>query len=283
MLKYRLFFGTVMTIFFVGAMLFDGWLDGSLGSGPRHEIQGTILCIFIAVLAIPAQLEMSKLAARTGHTIFTPVIIPASILIATAWYWSQWIRRLDINILLICAMAVSAVYFYQAFKAGTKGVIANCGASLLSFLYLGLLSAFVLGIRIDFGVLPLLMFVLCVKIADIGAYATGSMIGKHKFSPRISPGKTWEGLFGAMLISAVAGAIFAEYSGIMRMAYGAIFGLIFAFIGQLGDLAESMLKRDAEAKDSSHAVPGFGGILDVIDSPLIAAPFAYMYFWAAIR
>ena len=76
----------------------------------------------------------------------------------------------------------------------------------------------------------------------------------------------------------ITGSIFAAASGIMAVWAGALFGLIFAFIGQLGDLAESMIKRDAQQKDSSKSVPGFGGVLDVIDSPLMAAPFAYLFF-----
>jgi phosphatidate cytidylyltransferase len=105
------------------------------------------------------------------------------------------------------------------------------------------------------------------------------MFGRHKFSPVISPGKTWEGMAGAVVVAAVVGSLFAHFCGIMPIVYGTIFGAIFAFIGQLGDLAESMLKRDAQQKDSSHTVPGFGGILDVIDSPLVAAPFAFACFW----
>jgi len=231
------------------------------------------------LLAVPAQFELAKLAQTAGHIIFTVITIPASILLATCWYWPQLISfDKGMYVLFVSAFAVAAMFLYQANRFGTQAVLSNCGAGFLSLLYLGLLSAFVLGIRVDFGVWPLLMFVFVVKVADIGAYAIGSLLGKHKFSPVISPGKTWEGMAGAAVFAAITGSIFAFASGIMAVWAGALFGVIFAFIGQLGDLAESMIKRDAHQKDSSHSVPGFGGVLDVIDSPLIAAPFAYVFF-----
>ena len=123
-----------------------------------------------------------------------------------------------------------------------------------------------------------LFFVFVVKLCDIGAYAMGKWLGKHKFSPVISPKKTWEGMAGGVILAVIAASIFALVFDIMPLWQAVVFGIIFAFIGQLGDLAESMLKRAAEQKDASTAVPGFGGILDVIDSPLASAVFAYIFF-----
>ena len=127
------------------------------------------------------------------------------------------------------------------------------------------------------------MFVFVVKSADIGAYVFGNLFGKHKFSPKISPGKTWEGMVGAVATAVIVAILFAASCDIMVWWSAAIFGSCFAFIGQFGDLAESMIKRDAEQKDSANNVPGFGGILDIIDSPLIAAPFAYLFFMCSSR
>ena len=160
--------------------------------------------------------------------------------------------------------------------------MSNCGASYYSIIYLGLLSAFILGIRIDFGLWPILMFIFVVKSADIGAYAIGTMFGRHKFSPNISPGKTWEGMAGAAAAAVIVALLFATGFDIMKWCWAVIFGFCLAFTGQLGDLVESMMKRDAEQKDSSQNVPGFGGILDIIDSPLFAAPFAYLFFMFVI-
>ena len=140
-----------------------------------------------------------------------------------------------------------------------------------------------LALRIDFGVWPLLMFVFVVKGADIGAYTAGKLFGRHKFSPVVSPGKTWEGMAGAIIAAEAVAVSFAAGFDIMGILMAVIFGLVFAVIGQLGDLAESMLKRDAEQKDSTNAIPGFGGVLDVVDSPLAGAAFAYLFFVLVVR
>lgn len=281
MLKHRLIFGTLMAAIFVAVIIAGGWLDGSLTDSLADDkpIQGTLLCILIALLAIPSQLELSKLAAAKNLRIFTPLTIIASVLLATAWYWPQLI---DISgqtyLSMVLAFSMMGLFIIQYNLCGTTGVIANCGAGCFSIIYLGLLGAFVLGVRIDFGPGPLLMFVFVIKSADIGAYTAGTLFGRHKFSPKISPGKTWEGMAGAVVVAAIVAVLFARGFGIMGWRLAVIFGVCFAFIGQLGDLAESMIKRDTEQKDSSDNVPGFGGILDVIDSPLIAAPFAYLFF-----
>jgi len=181
-------------------------------------------------------------------------------------------------VVFVVAFSLFALLLRQYIGFGTSGVLVNCGASLFAIVYLGILSAFCVGIRIHFGTWCLLMFVFVVKCADIGAYAFGRLFGKHKFSPRLSPGKTWEGMAGAILAATVVSVIFSGLFDIMETLWSVLFGLCFAFAGQLGDLAESMIKRDARQKDSASVVPGFGGVLDVIDSPLAAAPLAYIYF-----
>jgi phosphatidate cytidylyltransferase len=286
MLKYRLVFGTLMTVFFAAIIIFDGWMDGTLTASVADDkpVQGTILCILIALLVIPAQLELSKLAAAKNLKIFSPITIIASILFATSWYWPQFLQiESRICLYLIPAFVLMALLLYQYIRYGTSAVLANCGASYFSIIYLGLLGAFVLAVRIDFGPWALLMFVFVVKSADIGAYSFGSLFGKHKFSPEISPGKSWEGMAGAVATATIVAILFAISCDIMVWWLAVIFGSCFAFVGQMGDLAESMIKRDAKQKDSASMVPGFGGILDILDSPLLAAPFAYLFFMFSSR
>ena len=282
MLKYRLISGTLMTIFFTAVVIFDGWIDGSLTSSAVNKpIQGTLLCILIALLIIPAQLELSKLAAAKKLKIFAAVSIIASILFATSWYWLQFVETSPaLYLFFLSAFSLLGLLLYQYIRYGTSAVLANCGANYFSICYLGLLSSFVLALRVDYGPWPLLMFVLVVKCSDIGAYAIGTLFGKHKFSPKISPSKTWEGMAGAVVTAVIVSILFAVSCDIITMAWwsAGVFGFCFAFISQMGDLVESMLKRDAEQKDSANKVPGFGGILDIIDSPLVAAPFAYLFF-----
>lgn len=285
MLKHRLFYGTLMAVVFTVIVIFDGWLDGSLTASVADDrtVQGTILCILIAGLIIPAQLELSRLAKAKNLKIFTPVSIIASILFAGSWYWRQLIDIQPlIYLFFLSAFSLFVLLLYQYFRYGTSEVIANCGANYFSIIYVGLFCGFVLGIRIEFGLWPLLMFIFVIKSADIGAYTVGSLFGKHKFSPNISPGKTWEGMSGALAGAIIVCLLFAITCDIMAWWSAVIFGIFFAFIGQAGDLVESMIKRDAEKKDSSNKVPGFGGILDIIDSPLFAAPFAYLFFMFAV-
>ena len=274
-----------MTVFFTAVVIFDGWLDGSLTASTADDkaVQGTILCILVTGLIILGQFEFSKLAAAKNLKIFASVSIIASILFASTWYWLQLIAVPPaIYLFLLSAFSLSGLLLWQYVCYGTSGVIANCGANCFSIVYLGVLSGFVLGIRIDFGLWPLLMFVFTVKVADIGAYAIGSLFGSHKFSPSISPAKTWEGMAGALATGIVVAVLFAKCFVIMDLWLAAIFGLCCGLAGLCGDLVESMIKRDAEQKDAADNVPGFGGVLDIIDSPLLAAPFAYLFLMFAV-
>ncbi len=302
MLKHRLFYGILMTLSFTGIVVLDDPAQRWVGLPA-----GTILALLIAILIILAQLELANLATATpllasgkrqGGKIFIPVSSLASILLATTWYWPQFILRSttenglitpllpaevvkgtpQLYLFSVLAFALLGLLLYQYFCYGTTAVLANCGVNCFSIIYFGLLSGFVLAIRIDFGLWPFLMFIFVVKCSDIGAYAIGTLFGKHKFSPKISPGKTWEGMAGAAATAMLVALAFAAGFDIMVWWLALIFGLCFACIAQAGDLAESMIKRDAEHKDSGNKVPGFGGVLDIVDSPLAAAPFAYLFF-----
>jgi phosphatidate cytidylyltransferase len=284
MLKYRLIFGILMSIVFVALMLLDGWIDGSINPHKNlHGIQGTILMVFLAILAFPAQIELGKLFAKTGAKIFLPICIFFTILLPLSFYISRGFELVDYGYLLVGYFLLpiiifGSVFFYQAFKYGVENTIINCSVNLLAIFYLGFLSGIVMLIRAGLGVWALLMFVFTIKFSDVGAYTAGRLFGKHKFSPVISPKKTWEGMIGGVIFAAAVAAGFAHWTGLMSLQAGMGFGVIFAFVGQFGDLAESMFKRDANLKDSSNTVPGFGGILDVIDSILVAAPLGAVYF-----
>ena len=124
----------------------------------------------------------------------------------------------------------------------------------------------------------MVMILLVVKFTDVGAFFGGKTLGRHKLIPWLSPGKTWEGLACGVFTAGLMGMLCARYIEHLLWWKGFIFGIVIGAIGQLGDLLESLMKRDAEVKDSGKLIPGFGGVLDVIDSPLLAAPFAYLMF-----
>ncbi len=143
--------------------------------------------------------------------------------------------------------------------------------------------------------------ILFVKLGDTGAYTVGRLIGRHKVTPVLSPGKTWEGVAGAVVWAMLGGWAVATWwvpqlnsveaasasatpdhawaslgSNIPLTARWIIYGGVMAIVGMLGDLAESLLKRDLGRKDSSDWLPGFGGTLDLLDSILFAGPVAYV-------
>lgn len=282
MLKHRLLFGSIMAAAFLGLILVDAYLDGSLTkAAPDKPVQATILTILIALLAVPAQFELNGLIRQTGGHVFKSVTIPVAILLATALFWDQMIPLERHWRLLPCVPAFSflALFIAQALTFGTEGTIRNISGSLFSILYLGVLCLFILGLRIAWGPWVLLMFIFTVKGSDIGAYTLGRLFGKHKLCPNISPGKTWEGLAGAAMFGTFVSLGFSYFCDIMPVLWAIGFGAVFGILGQMGDLVESMIKRDAASKDSSSSIPGFGGILDVIDSPLATAPAAFAFFY----
>ena len=164
------------------------------------------------------------------------------------------------------------------------------GNTVLGVLYVSWLLSFVLkiffyptseGDAFDGGVC-LLFFILVTKCSDIGAYSLGSLIGRHKMIPKVSPGKTWEGFAGAILLSTAVALVFSHYFGAtklggMTLAHAAVLGPLMAVGAVLGDLVESVFKRDSGVKDSGSFFPGIGGILDLLDSLLFNAPLMFLY------
>ncbi len=126
-----------------------------------------------------------------------------------------------------------------------------------------------------------LYFILVTKFSDVGAYVTGSLIGRHKMIPRISPGKTWEGFGGAIVFSVGASLVFVQFLGDhlagMKTVHAVILGVLLGVAAVIGDLIESLFKREAGVKDSGRLLPGIGGVLDLLDSLLFNAPLMYLY------
>lgn len=135
------------------------------------------------------------------------------------------------------------------------------------------------------GLFLLLYVFVLVWAADSGAYFAGRAFGKHKLAPKVSPGKTWQGVFGGMITAVVLAFVFIHFSGKTLLGSRAMSGFVVlsvatVAISVLGDLAESMFKRESGIKDSSQLIPGHGGILDRIDSLTAAVPFfTYFYFF----
>jgi phosphatidate cytidylyltransferase len=166
--------------------------------------------------------------------------------------------------------------------------IVHVALTTFAIVYIGLLASFWALLRLHFdngwGMVALFSMLLIVKMADTGAFATGKLLGRHKMTPVLSPGKTWEGTAGGLLTACITSWLFFVYAApaIVGSTYVAppawaaiVYGLLLAVTGMIGDLAESLLKRDMGRKDSSTWLPGLGGVLDIIDAPLVAGPVAW--------
>ncbi len=168
-------------------------------------------------------------------------------------------------------------------KSNTAGITA-IATTLLGLMYVPWLLNFIQ--KINFfpnveGKYFLLYFILVTKFSDMGAYSIGSLIGRHKMIPRISPGKTWEGFAGAIAVSTAASLVFVHFFGGrmagMNFLHATILGIVLSVTAVIGDLIESLFKREAGVKDSGGLFPGIGGILDLLDSLLFNAPIMYLY------
>lgn len=148
------------------------------------------------------------------------------------------------------------------------------GMDLFGQVYIALPLAFLLLLRAH-GFPVTVSALVLVWAADIGAYLVGSRFGRHKLSPSLSPGKSWEGLAGGVLLALLAGAAFSTWLLRDGVEFGLLIGLIAGLLAVLGDLGESAIKRWANTKDSGNFMPGHGGLLDRIDSLLFALPLLY--------
>ncbi len=155
--------------------------------------------------------------------------------------------------------------------------------------YLGVLPSFFAQLRwrtaaeggtgADAGTLALALAIFVPKCGDIGAYFTGRFLGRHKMAPVLSPKKTWEGAAGGLAASVLVAVGINRLGPVIPYGLaGAVgFGVSVGIAGMLGDLAESLIKRDCRTKDASQVVPGFGGVLDVVDAVVFAAPVVYWW------
>jgi phosphatidate cytidylyltransferase len=206
------------------------------------------------------------------------------------------VSQLDMIILatvLILLFLLTLVRY--SWSQRTKGVVAAVGVTMFALIYMGLAPGFYLLVRRWHTAWIVAGIILTTKSCDIGAYVIGSAIGRHKLIPWLSPGKTWEGLIGGIACSTLAamalgavgnhlgwtghylrGGEIPDFHAQTYPLWGlALAGAIIGVIGQFGDLVASLFKRDAGLKDSGDSIPGFGGLLDVVDSPLIVAPLSF--------
>lgn len=199
-------------------------------------------------------------------------------------------RRFDL-VPCVLTFAIMASFLVVLFM-GRQPYIANVATTALGFMYGGWLPCHILLIRqmgsssvnffvpgLNDGLCYLLYTFLIVLATDTGAYYCGSKFGKHKLSKVISPKKTIEGAIGGGLFAILIAAVFGAYYTKLTLMEAVIGGVLITVFAQLGDLSESLIKRDAGVKDSSNILPGHGGLLDRTDSYVFALPVAYYYLY----
>jgi phosphatidate cytidylyltransferase len=183
-------------------------------------------------------------------------------------------------LLYINLPVLSAVFIVELFSKAEKPFL-NIACTILGVVYVALPFSLLQPITIVDGVYsPLILigifFILWAN--DTGAYMLGSLLGKHKLFPRISPGKTWEGFVGGVLVAYLVAYLISFYGNTgLRLVDWLVIASILSLIGTLGDLVESLLKRSVDVKDSGSLMPGHGGVLDRFDSLIISTPFLFAY------
>ncbi len=237
--------------------------------------------LFNAKLPAPSPHPTSSPATPPPPQISYPLLTLAAIGTCAVIYARPWLAELTLPILITwLVLTTLAAFIRHSVPAQRTDQAITVGAlTALGIIYMGIGPAMLLIIRQENhnGAYLVAAIIMATKCCDIGAYFTGRAIGKHKLIPWLSPGKTWQGLIGGMILSAIVAASLAQldcarYPIIWAAASGALLGLF----GQVGDLLASLFKRDAGVKDSGNTIPGFGGVLDVVDSPIIAAPIAWL-------
>ncbi|MCW5767324.1 MAG: phosphatidate cytidylyltransferase [Phycisphaeraceae bacterium] len=300
MLKQRLLLGPVLILLLVGGIWLDGWLDrqrmpdwlGQIFPGHRDYPPGVIVFIVVLALSFVAARELVKILRDKGIQASMRLCcasamigLAVSCLVPTEFKGEHSATIVSSAAALVLVISLAFYSRRQKFE----GVIAATGGTLLAFVYLGLMFGFIPAIRREHSAWILLWILVTAKSCDIGAYFTGKAIGKHKLIPWLSPGKTWEGLVGGVIFAAAVGAFGVEvlreygHTSMPTWQWGALAGVLFALVAQMGDLMASLLKRDAGVKDAGKILPGFGGMLDVIDSPLLVAPVAYWWLRVVVH
>lgn len=298
-LRNRLIFGSLM----LAGLFILLWLDDYIQSITRDWMQrhfhveggvgGVGILILLALICPIATQELAVLFTAERVRPYRIICAIGSFLLVFHAFLTQFppfqkIAASTFAFIIVFIMLFAALR--RAWRMQTSDAIVRMAGTVLSTLYLGGLAWFLMAIRVKHSInhpefhgttWTILSILLMVKSTDIGAYFGGRKLGKHKLIPWLSPGKTWEGLGCGLATAGIVGLICSgngRWLPHVPWWKGLIFGIIIGGVGQLGDLLESLMKRDAEVKDSGSLIPGFGGILDVIDSPLFAAPFAYLLF-----
>ena len=240
----------------------------------------TLKATFLLLVALAVGWAMWEVSRAFAERDIAVSVIPAgaggAAMVALA-YWSGVQATL-------AALVVSVIVLIGwRLPGGATGYVRDVTASVFVLAYLPLPATFVaLMLARPDGPRRVVIFVALAVLSDVGGYFAGILLGKHPMAPRISPRKTWEGLAGSLLAGLIGGAILLVTLLHGHWWQGAILGVAAVAAAVLGDLAESAIKRDLDIKDMGSVLPGHGGILDRLDSLLVAAPVVWLLLYLFI-
>jgi phosphatidate cytidylyltransferase len=281
MLTTRLLVGGVLIVLTVGMLV-----------GDQHLAGYPFLFVFLVGLSLAACRECIVLLGP-NRAPQVPVCYLGVLVLGIA----NWLAHFPNSqaspwpfvLAILTGLAVTVFLYEMALFEGSGRSIERMAVTLWVVVYLGLLPCFFAQLRWLFsaepavwGSMALALAIFVPKSCDVGAYFTGRLLGRHRMAPVLSPKKTWEGAAGGLIAAVLAAVAIDRFGSVAVLREDWLleigFGLVVGTAGMLGDLAESLIKRDCQSKDASHAVPGFGGVLDVVDAILFAAPPAYGWF-----
>lgn len=311
MLRQRVFYGSLIAITIIGLMGLDVWLSVQTPAEARvfglHLLawmqNGFLSTLILLTFAVLAAEEVTTLIRNAGHRPNRAITLVFAAGLVLGPFVKHNLKNEGFDVedeawgMMWITLAMGVAFIWQALRRRAVDATMNVASTVFVTLYAGGLAGFLVKLRMeiggDEGTWLLLFSMFVVKMTDVGALFCGLIVGRNKLIPWLSPKKTWEGLWGGLataVVVAIAGGYLLSTFNVLRidvessLAFAALlasFGLLMGVFAVAGDLVESMLKRDANVKDSSGRVPGMGGALDLFDSPLMAAPAAW-FFWTRI-
>jgi phosphatidate cytidylyltransferase len=262
----------------VGVLLV-AWVVLSL----RFFVPGFVAMVVIAAALASVELHRALETHGRGRSAIVPIVIGGALTSIGAYFLGG--RPAEDAILFVAAPIATTVAVALAWRlrGGTAHYVRDVSASLFTIAYTSLLPFFLpLTAGESRGQLRILAMILCIVASDTGGYIAGVLLGRHQMAPVISPKKTWEGFGGSIVLSGAMGYVTVHLLLGAPVWAAIVFGLAMVVTGTLGDLVESMVKRDLGIKDMSGFLPGHGGVLDRIDSIMFSAPMAWLLLYLLV-
>ncbi len=280
----------ISAVIVISAMIGALWID-------RIHRSGWGLATTMAIFVTMGLREFYRMANARGWHPFSAFGIVMGVLLVFGherWCLEKWhnVPRLSPDLFTsLLAVTVLGVFLIPIIRRKPMGATADISTTFLGLIYVWFLPSFMQRLRhlgmpgangwATDGVEFVVVCIFVAKCSDVGGLLVGSKLGKHKLCPVISPKKTVEGMLGGILFSVAAISLLAArtHGAINMLSWPSIIGLgvVLAVSSLLGDLVESVFKRDTEIKDAGTSVPGFGGVLDLVDSLMLSAPAMYYY------